>query len=215
MRPKETREVVDMIKRIDGGGSVDIATEINANSTNSQAAGAKAVYDYVTGRFPESPFPQPPAEPSTKAYIEDGTVITIDCAALKALLVAKDVDITGRFTTTSVCSETGGTIFIGLNEYEEPCINLESFVEDSKIWIAASTTFVTNDPIEVTTNMTTADVLDAFGTITLEASGISGLEMDFRGLNVSDLVNAQQELTLTAEEAASFITVTPPEPDAQ
>jgi hypothetical protein len=31
----------------DGGGSVDIATIIDSNSTNSKAAGAKAVYDFV------------------------------------------------------------------------------------------------------------------------------------------------------------------------
>lgn len=206
-----------MIKRIEGGGgNVDIATEINSSSTNDQAAGAKAVYDYVAERFPESPFPQPPAEPSTIAYIENGTNIIINCEALKALLVAKDVDITGRFTTPSLCSETGGTIFIGQDpEFQEPSIYLASYVEDGKVWIVASMYSIVSDPIEVTVNMTTADVLDAFGTVTLEVSGTESFEVDYSYLNVADLVNAQQELTLTANEAASYITVTPPEPDAQ
>lgn len=73
MRPKETKEVVEMIKRIEnGGGSVDIATEINENSTNEQAAGAKAVYDFATEI---SPFP---SFGNTEVWLKKGDIITID-----------------------------------------------------------------------------------------------------------------------------------------
>lgn len=48
MRIKEVRDVAAMIKRLKSeGGDVSIATEINASSTNDDAAGAKAVYDFV------------------------------------------------------------------------------------------------------------------------------------------------------------------------
>ena len=53
MRIKETRDVAHMIERVEAqGGSVDIATEINASSTNEEAAGAKAVYDFVGASVP-------------------------------------------------------------------------------------------------------------------------------------------------------------------
>lgn len=74
MRPKETKEVVEMIKRIEnGGGSVDIATEINSSSTNDQAAGAKAVYDYASQKptFPEN---------NTNCWIKKRDIIVLDCA---------------------------------------------------------------------------------------------------------------------------------------
>ena len=48
MRIKEVRDVAAMIKRLKAeGGSTPLATEINASSTNDDAAGAKAVYDFV------------------------------------------------------------------------------------------------------------------------------------------------------------------------
>lgn len=156
------------------------------------------------------PFPQRQL-PDTVAYIENGTTVIINCVALKDLLIAKDVDVTAHFTTSSVETDTGGVIHIGADEYDEMVLYLESYVYDGKVWIYSHTNSVENEPIEATTDMTIADVLDAFGTQTIVFSDIiGGFNADFAFLEVSDLDNGSQEIEINADEAVSFLTVTAP-----
>lgn len=84
----------------DGSGSVDIATVINSTSTNSKAAGAKAVYDFVTENLADI------------RAVANGDVLIVDSAT--GNIVGIDVDTT--VTEDSVNLITSGAVFTALQE---------------------------------------------------------------------------------------------------
>ena len=83
-----------------GGGSVDIATEITSTSTNSKAAGAKAVYDFVTENI------------SDIRAVANGDVLIVDSTT--GNIVGIDVDT--AVTEDSVNLITSGAVFTALQD---------------------------------------------------------------------------------------------------
>lgn len=83
-----------------GGGSVDIATEITSTSTNSEAAGAKAVYDFVTENIADI------------RAVANGDVLIVDSTT--GNIVGIDVDT--AVTEDSVNLITSGAVFTALQE---------------------------------------------------------------------------------------------------
>jgi hypothetical protein len=83
-----------------GGGSVDIATEITSTSTNSKAAGAKAVYDFVTENIADI------------RAVANGDVLIVDSTT--GNIVGIDVDT--AVTEDSVNLITSGAVFTALQD---------------------------------------------------------------------------------------------------
>ena len=83
-----------------GGGSVDIATVINSSSTNSKAAGAKAVYDFVTENLADI------------RAVANGDVLIVDSTTGEIIGISVDTTV----TEDSVNLITSGAVFTALQE---------------------------------------------------------------------------------------------------
>lgn len=83
-----------------GGGSVDIATTITAASTNAKAAGAKAVYDFVTDNLADI------------RAVAGGKVLLVDTTSGEVV----GIDIDSTVTEDSENLVTSGAVFTALQD---------------------------------------------------------------------------------------------------
>jgi hypothetical protein len=181
MRLKETKEVVEMIKRIEAGG------------------GGGGGSDY--------PFPQ---GPKTNAYLEAGQVIEIDFAKLKTILEAKGVDLTGYITGTSVCGDKEGSIIFGTDLQSEPLATLFASYDSNvpTYFLSANVSSNYTDGIaNVGEELTFGDALTAAGKVTINIMEMNEAVpiANFGNVILLDIDEADQVITLTAEEASSYI----------
>lgn len=182
MRLKETKEVVEMIKRIEAGGG-----------------GGGGGSDY--------PFPQ---GPKTNAYLEVGQVIEIDFAKLKTVLEAKDVDLTGYITGTSICGTKTGTIVFGTGVPSGAAANLLADYDNNipSYILSANVGANYSSAIEVGENLTIADGLTTLGKVTINVMNVPEEDVpivNFSNIAIYDINETEQIVTLTAEEASSYI----------
>lgn len=194
MRPKETKEVVEMIKRIEnGGGSVDIATEINENSTNDEAAGAKAVYDFA------APKPSFPTMGNTVAYISEGDQISLDCVKLSELMSAKNISskLTNKdeFMFGAVYEDAGAEFFDIMMGHEDGTTSYDWYLDEEE------------GQGETPDDTYFTDFIAGFGTITTTAGS------NFKGgapVDLGVITIDSNNYYVSQEEISRVVTITRP-----
>jgi hypothetical protein len=209
MRLKDTKTVKAMIDRMNAQGGVDIATEINENSTNEQAAGAKAVYDFAASK------PTYPAKGDTMTILRDGYVITIDCSKLKTVIIERWGDFATMQVGDGAWLKVGRQAYGG-SEFATNIFKVEPYDNNTKCgWVM--TTTVEQGSVDCTGTTLWADVLDSLGTKTgtvLDADEYPdcvGVEIDLGYIALMTGDDPFTQMVLSQEEVSKFITITKPE----
>lgn len=153
-----------------GGGSVDIATVINSSSTNSKAAGAKAVYDFVTENLADI------------RAVANGDVLIVDSTT--GNIVGIDVDTT--VTEDSVNLITSGAVFTALQDAMSTVDAMKfkgTLAADSTI--TSTDTSINNKKLTELTDIKNGWTFKAAATIDADV-----LDIDDKPIEVGDMVIA-------------------------
>jgi len=153
-----------------GGGSVDIATVINSASTNSKAAGAKAVYDFVTENLTDI------------RAVANGDVLIVDSTT--GNIVGINVDTT--ITEDSVNLITSGAVFTALQEVVSTVDAMKfkgTLAADSTI--TSTDTSINNKKLTELTNIKNGWTFKAAAAIDADI-----LDIDDKPIEVGDMVIA-------------------------
>lgn len=153
-----------------GGGSVDIATVINSSSTNSKAAGAKAVYDFVTENLADI------------RAVANGDVLIVDSTTGEIIGISVDTTV----TEDSVNLITSGAVFTALQEAISTVDAMKfkgTLAADGTI--TSTDTSINNKKLTTLTNIKNGWTFKAAATI-----AASVLNIDGKAIEVGDMVIA-------------------------
>ena len=154
----------------DGGSSVDIATEIDSTSTNSEAAGAKAVYDFVTENLADI------------RAVANGDVLIVDSTTGEIIGISVDTVV----TEDSVNLITSGAVFTALQEAMSTVDAMKfkgTLAADGTI--TSTDTNINNKKLTTLTNIKNGWTFKAAAAIDADVLGI-----DDKPIEVGDMVIA-------------------------